>query len=216
VAATTDPATLPELTTWYLAANLPRPESPQAIDAPIPAADLAEIVRIYGLRHWIEQGYKQIKNQLGWADFMVRSDEAIRRHWYLICCAFSFIWQSWFNNQTQAGPPDVEVKQTVPAEAVSAEVDIEGDSPVAEPAMGWGENRQQGGKAAYEGAITNPRFVAGGTTLGQRMAVSLVHYFALLAGVVERAPAAGTASATRLGWQRSPNQPISPMLTKYH
>src|SRR5205807_5163102 len=30
VAATTDPATLPEVSTWYLATILPRPGSPQA------------------------------------------------------------------------------------------------------------------------------------------------------------------------------------------
>src|SRR2546429_1379518 len=45
-----------------------------------PAASLAEIVRLYGIRHWIEQSYKQVKDELGWADFQVRSDIAIRRH----------------------------------------------------------------------------------------------------------------------------------------
>ena len=50
------------------------------------------MVRLYGLRHWVEQGYKQMKDQLGWADFMVRSDRAIRRHWVLVCCAFAFCW----------------------------------------------------------------------------------------------------------------------------
>ena len=48
----------------------------------------------YGWR--LEQGYKQVKQELGWADFMVRSDRAIRRHWHLVCCAFSFCWQAWF------------------------------------------------------------------------------------------------------------------------
>ena len=28
--------------------------------SPHPAADLAEVVRIYGIRHWTEQGYKQV------------------------------------------------------------------------------------------------------------------------------------------------------------
>lgn len=41
---------------------------------------LAEIVRLYGLPNEIEQGYKQIKDELGWADIMVRSGRAIRRH----------------------------------------------------------------------------------------------------------------------------------------
>jgi hypothetical protein len=37
---------------------------------------LAEIVPIYGIRNWIEQGYKQVKGELGWADFRVCSDIA--------------------------------------------------------------------------------------------------------------------------------------------
>ena len=51
VAATTDPATLPPLTTWYLATNLPHPAVPGAADSPVPPADLAEVVRLYGLRN---------------------------------------------------------------------------------------------------------------------------------------------------------------------
>jgi hypothetical protein len=31
--------------------------------SPHPPADLAEIVRIYGIRHWIEQSYKQVKDE---------------------------------------------------------------------------------------------------------------------------------------------------------
>ena len=101
VVATTNPATLPPLTTWYLMTNLPRPGTPSADDASFAPADLAEIVRLYGLRTWVEQGYKQLKQELGWADFMVRSDPAIRRHWHLVCCAFSFCWRVWF----ATGPP---------------------------------------------------------------------------------------------------------------
>jgi hypothetical protein len=49
VVATTDPATLPDKATWYLATNLPRPGGPHDIpDAPHAAADLAEVVRLYG------------------------------------------------------------------------------------------------------------------------------------------------------------------------
>ncbi|MET9793758.1 hypothetical protein ABZZ18_48005 [Streptomyces canus] len=94
--ATTDPARLPQKATWYLATNLPHPEAPHAMACPHPPADLAEIVRLYGLRPWIEQTYKQIKDELGWADFQVRSDRAIRRHQTLVNCAFSFCWDQWF------------------------------------------------------------------------------------------------------------------------
>ena len=96
MAATADPATLPPKATWYLVTNLPRPGGPREPDSPHPAAGLAEIVRIYGIRHWIEQGYKQVKDELGWADFQVRSDTAIRRHQALVNCAFSFCWAAWF------------------------------------------------------------------------------------------------------------------------
>jgi hypothetical protein len=56
-------------------------------------------VRLYGIRHWIEQSYKQVKDELGWADFQVRSATGIRRHQTLVHCAFSFCWNTWF------GPP---------------------------------------------------------------------------------------------------------------
>jgi hypothetical protein len=89
VVATTDPERLPGHSTWYLLTNLPRPAGRRA-----PAADLAQIVGLYGLRNWVEQGYKQVKGELGWADFQVRGDRAIRRHWTLVCCAFSFCWHA--------------------------------------------------------------------------------------------------------------------------
>jgi SRSO17 transposase len=92
IVVTTDPATLPDLTTWYLIANLPAPGSPWALKSVLPAATLAELVRLYGLRNWVEQSYKQVKHTLGWAHYQVRSDTAIRRHWTLVCCAFTFCW----------------------------------------------------------------------------------------------------------------------------
>jgi hypothetical protein len=53
--------------TWYLMmTDLPRPTGRRAR-----AAELAEVVRLYGLRNWVESGYKQVKGELGWADFQV-------------------------------------------------------------------------------------------------------------------------------------------------
>src|SRR5262249_5312661 len=40
IVATTDPATLPALSTWYLLTNLPRPGSPRAAVSPLTPADL--------------------------------------------------------------------------------------------------------------------------------------------------------------------------------
>ena len=96
VVTTTDPARLPGSSTWYLLTDLPRPAGRRAQQA-----QLAEIVGLYGLRNWVKQGYKQVKGELGWADFQVRGDRAIRRHWTLVCCAFSFCWHA---GQAEAAP----------------------------------------------------------------------------------------------------------------
>jgi hypothetical protein len=79
VVATTDPATLPSRTSWYLANNLPAPGSARAAHGDLEAAKLTEVVRLYALRNWIEQSYKQVKNSLGWAHHQVRKDISIRR-----------------------------------------------------------------------------------------------------------------------------------------
>jgi SRSO17 transposase len=81
ICATTDRRRLPEPSTWYLTTNLPLAQAP-----------VEEVVRLYGLRNWVEESYRQMKQELGWADFMVRNDRAIRRHWALVCCAFAFCW----------------------------------------------------------------------------------------------------------------------------
>ncbi|GAA4228514.1 hypothetical protein GCM10023075_33970 [Streptosporangium album] len=88
IVASSDPTTLPVTGTFYLTTNLPRRPRRSAL----PVAGLAEIVRLYGLRGWIEQDYKQIKHELGWADFQVRSGRAIQRHWALVNLAFCFCW----------------------------------------------------------------------------------------------------------------------------
>jgi hypothetical protein len=95
VVATTDPGKLPERKTWYLVTNLSHPDSERSRENQPAAAELAEVVRLYGLRMWVEQSYKQVKHVLGWSDYQARSDTAIRRHWQLVCCAFTFCWWAY-------------------------------------------------------------------------------------------------------------------------
>jgi hypothetical protein len=95
VVATTDPKELPDKATWYLVTNLPHPTSERTEESDLAPADLSEIVCLYGLRMWVDQSYKQVKHVLGWSDYQVRSDLAIRRHWQLVCCAFSFCWWAY-------------------------------------------------------------------------------------------------------------------------
>ena len=102
VVATTDPEELPDKATWYVVTNLPPPTSKQVEESKrLVPADLSEIVGLYGLRMWVEQSYKQVKHVLGWSDYQVRSDLAIRRHWQLVCCAFSFCWWAYGHLPTE-------------------------------------------------------------------------------------------------------------------
>ena len=98
--ATADPGTLPDKATWYLVTNLPRPGGPREAGQPAPGRrPWPRSCASTAIRNWIEQGYKQVKDELGWADFQVRSDLAIRRHQALVNCAFSFCWDAWFADQ---------------------------------------------------------------------------------------------------------------------
>jgi hypothetical protein len=100
VVATTDPATLPQDSTWYLITNLPKPGSPRSRASTLEPADLSEVVRLYGMRAWVARSYHQLMQKIGWDDFMVRSERAILRHWLLAFCAFSFCRHVWSGNES--------------------------------------------------------------------------------------------------------------------
>lgn len=110
-----------------------------------------------------------VKDELGWADFQVRSDIAIRRHQTLVNCAFSFCWDAWFADETQAQD------QAQPPE--TADGTERGPSHV--PPAPTGQLAQD-----------NPR--------GPSLARPLAHPSTLLERVVEHAPTTRTASHARL------------------
>ncbi len=137
VIATTDPATLPELSTWYLVTNLSAPGSKRAEESEFEAADLAEVVRLYGLRVWVEQSYKQVKQHLGWAEYQVRKDIAIRRHWQLVCCAFSFCW--WALSYAEQ-EPELDSQQPIMLKIAEEKVPVEAEGGKREerrPKLSW-------------------------------------------------------------------------------
>src|SRR5260221_13111234 len=70
IAATLDPATLKPESTWYLATSLPLAE-----------ASAEQVYEWYRLRDWIEHFYKPAKHELGWADYQMRPERAMVRHW---------------------------------------------------------------------------------------------------------------------------------------
>jgi hypothetical protein len=201
IVATTDPGAFPPHRTWVLLTNLPPPGSRRAAEGPLAPADLAEVVHLYGLRNWVEQGYKQVKHELGWADFMVRSDRAIRRHWHLVCCAFAFCWRAWFTTELDDSPPTVGPPSTPAA--------------LASPPTGRGK-KEHAHRSPHPPPRRHPAPVlASGAAARARLAGSVDFPRALLAGVVRSAPAARTAGPPRPRRHRPPASPVPPELTKY-
>jgi SRSO17 transposase len=182
VIATTDPVTLPDLTTVYLVTNLPAPASPRAAESTLAVASLEEVVRLYGLRMWVEQSYKQVKHTLGWSQYQVRSDQAIRRHWQLVCCAFSFCWYHASHMAESTAHEPVEASEP------SGAPPSEGPAPSA----GAGEKKQRSTSDSSTDLLAES--VAG----GPRVAGAMDHAAALLARLVATAPTSGFATPAHL------------------
>jgi SRSO17 transposase len=178
VIATTDALTLPDLSTFYLVTNLPAPGSPRAQDSKLAAASLEEVVRLYGLRMWVEQSYKHVKHELGWSQYQVRSDQAIRRHWQLVCCAFSFCWYLASHSPEQSMPEAQGPSESPPSL----------QSSVPAEASGTGEKNQRENRDAATDVL------AGGLASSPGLVGALDHATALLAWLVASAPTSPVAT----------------------
>jgi DDE superfamily endonuclease len=167
VVATTDPKELPDKATWYLTTNLPHPDSERSREeGALAPADLSEVVRLYGLRMWVEQSYKQVKHVLGWSDYQVRSDLAIRRHWQLVLCAFCFCWWAYGR---------------LPASLLEESAETTNDDHLSE-SEGRGKKESRAN-------------LAGDLEGGKGMVGAMDNAREILAGVLRYAPAAGAKSA---------------------
>lgn len=89
---TTDPVPLPSNSTWYVMSHLPQP-----LDK--------EVGNLYRLRTWIEYGFKQCKNHLGWADFRLTRYPQIERWWEIVSNAYLLV-SLQFNGFGLDGPQD--------------------------------------------------------------------------------------------------------------
>ena len=179
VIATTDPASLPDPTTVYLVTNLPAPGSKRAQTSELAEASLEEVVRLYGLRMWVEQSYKQVKYALGWSEYQVSSDRAMRRHWQLVCCAFCFCWYH------QAHTPLTEPPLAAHEPASTAQ---------PEPQEARTDVRPEGKKGARKGRSSSAH-VATSAPSRASMVGALGLAQTLLASVVSTAPTALTPAA---------------------
>lgn len=165
---TTDPERLPRLGTWYLVTNLPAPGSERARESDALAeASVAEVVRLYGLRMWVEQSYKQVKHALGWSDYQVRSDTAMRRHWQMVFCAFSFCWRACGEGLDLGDPPGAVLEADGEQDPAASEV------------------KEARGK---KGRASSPAFMAAGAEAGKGVAGAVRNAHEILEGVHRQGP----------------------------
>ncbi|MBE9190676.1 transposase, partial [Gloeocapsopsis crepidinum LEGE 06123] len=75
---TTDPETMPENSTSFVMTNL--------------QGNLKKTLGdLYGLRTWVEYGFRQCKQELGWTDYCFTNFEQIEKWWEIIFCVYTMI-----------------------------------------------------------------------------------------------------------------------------
>lgn len=75
---TTDPETMPENSTSFVMTNL--------------QGKLKKILGdLYGLRTWVEYGFRQCKQELGWTDYRFTHFKDIEKWWEIIFCVYTMI-----------------------------------------------------------------------------------------------------------------------------
>lgn len=62
---------------WFIMTDLPR--------------DILRLPGLYTLRTWIEYGFKQVKDELGWADFRLTAYSSIERSWEVVFSAYLLV-----------------------------------------------------------------------------------------------------------------------------
>ena len=75
---TTDPETMPSNSTTFVKTNL--------------KGKVKKIVgNLYGLRTWVEYGFRQCKQELGWTDYRLTNFQDIEKWWSIIFCVYTMI-----------------------------------------------------------------------------------------------------------------------------
>jgi len=175
IAATLDPATLKPENTGYLATTLLLEE-----------ASPAQVYELYRLRDWIEHYYKPAKHELGWADYQVRPERAMVRHWQLVMLAYTFSL----------------LVGAMPASAVPAAAAVPSSAAPAETAPGKKISalRADEPRRRIRGAGRLERHVAPGAQLALPVGAAA----GVLATLVEQRPTARAGRAPRPSRPRPP------------
>lgn len=175
IAATLDPMQLKPESTWYLATSLPQAH-----------VSAEQVYELYRLRDWIEHFYKPVKHELGWADYQMRTEQAIVRHWQLVLLAYTF---SLLVGAVPTAPP---AGSSAPAVAAP---------PLAASSLSPDQVPTDGGKIGTRRA--SARRLGGHAAPGTQLALPLGTAAALLATLVEHRPTARAGRAPR------PRRPLS-------
>ena len=181
IAATLDPRQLKPESTWYLATSFP-----------LAQVSAEQVYELYRLRDWIEHFYKPVKHELGWADYQVRAEHAIVRHWQLVLLAYTC--SLLVGTVPTAAPPTDRAAPAAP--------------PGSAPPASVASSPPPADQAARGGGKIGPRVPAGGlgsdAAPGAELALPLGTAAALLATLVER------RSTARAGRAPRPRRPLPP------
>ena len=66
-------------------------ESTRSVMTKVPNLKYKEVGEIYQVRAYIEQGFRNSKSELGWADFRLTKDEDIQKWWELVIYAYLMV-----------------------------------------------------------------------------------------------------------------------------
>jgi Transposase DDE domain len=186
IAATRDPKHPKHLkpeSTWYLATSLS-----------LAQVSAEQVDEIYRLRDWIEHFYKPVKHELGWADYQMRPERAIVRHWQLVLLAYTYT----FSLLVGALPQGIVPVGVVPEPDAPAAAADDTETPGHVSAGGKiRTNQHSNGRRGTHRVERDAAPSAG-------MALPLGSAAAVLEAVVDRRPTARTGRAPR------PRRPLPP------
>ncbi len=108
--------------TWFIMTNLPG--NIQLV-----------VAQLYSLRNWIEYGFKQVKNELGWADFRLTDFASIERWWETVFSVYLLVsLQANYFQEDTVNPDNEKEYQSPPLPTSMAKLS---QHPWWEPGTTW-------------------------------------------------------------------------------
>jgi SRSO17 transposase len=100
---TTDPQTMPPNSTSFVMTNLQKTRNKMK----------KMLGNLYGLRTWVEYGFRQCKQELGWTDYRFTNFAEINKWWEIVFCAYLMISLNTqaFLSLNSLSPTNSEVSQ---------------------------------------------------------------------------------------------------------